>query len=70
MVITMKMGRDADAGGADRFPTRRLSAFPESASLFSHQVSFVMVGCKVITINGAMVQQINIIISTIFIFAN
>ena len=31
----MKIGRDADLGGADRFPTRRLSAFPESAPLLS-----------------------------------
>ena len=34
---TMKTGRDADFGGPDRFSARRLSASPESASLFSHQ---------------------------------
>jgi hypothetical protein len=33
----MKTGRDADLGGAAWFPTRQLSAFPESASLFAEQ---------------------------------
>jgi hypothetical protein len=32
------MSRDADLGGADWFSTRQLSAFPESAPLFSRYV--------------------------------